>query len=452
MTRIFRRPRVGFVAALVICAGMMRPVQAETPTPGRLEIGFEERVRTERWNNIIDHDAAKEDARTQDRFRSRLWVTWTPSEGLRIVAGVANENKKITHPDVAVNGREVFVETLYADWRIAPRWSMKVGRQNLMRGEGFVLFDGSALDGSRSAYFNALDLAWSPGRSTLEFIAISDPGKDRYLPRINEASSPAEVQRLNEWDEQALGLYFTGREWSATTLEAYGFLKTETHDSRPVTNPQFQPDRRVWTLGSRVVRGLGWGWTAMGEFAWQWGSQRALPGTQEAARDIAAWGGYARLRKAFEAPGKPVLSLGYIGLSGDDPRTRRIEGWDPLFSRWPKWSELYIYSQVPERGVAYATNTGMWEVEARLAPTRQLELRATWYRMTAFQAPGGAGPLFGMGTRRGDLWEFRGDLALDEHWKADVVYERLSPGTFYTGSTPGAYFRFEVTYATAVRL
>jgi hypothetical protein len=321
-----------------------------------------------------------------------------------------------------------------------------------MRGEGFVLFDGSALDGSRSAYFNAVDLAWSPGKSTVEFLAISDPGKDRYLPRLNEAASPAEVQRLNEWDEQALGVYFTGREWEGTTLEAYGFLKTETHDSRPVTNPQFQPDRRVWTLGGRVVRDLGRGWTAMAEAAGQWGSQEPLPGTTGGDRPIAAWGGYARFRKAFDTAWRPTLSLGYIGLSGDDPRTRKLEGWDPLFSRWPRWSELYIYSQVPERGVAYATNTGMWEAEARLAPLKHLDLRATWYRMAAFQAPVAAGPLFGTGTRRGDLWEFRGDLTLDDHWKGHVVYERLSPGDAYAGGAPGSYLRFEITYATAVRL
>ncbi len=438
-------------AALLLtlaCAAL----RAQAPAPGTLAVGFEERIRSERWNDIIDHDAAREDARTQVRFRSRLWADWTVSEDLRIVAGVANENKKITHPDVAANGREVFVETLYADWRLAPRWTLKVGRQNLMRGEGFVLFDGSALDGSRSAYFNAVDLAWSPGKSTLEFLAISDPGKDRYLPRLNEAASPAEVQRLNEWDERALGIYFTGREWEGATLEAYGFLKTETGDSRPVTNPQFQPDRRVWTLGGRGVRDLGRGWTIMAEAAGQWGSQEPVPGTSEADRSIAAWGGYARVRKAFEAPWKPTASLGYIGLSGDDPRTRKVEGWDPLFSRWPRWSELYIYSQVPERGVAYATNLGMWEAEARLAPMKHLDLRATWYRMAAFQSLGTAGPLFGSGTRRGDLWEFRGDVTVNAHWKGHVVYERLSPGDAYTGRAPGSYLRFEVTYATAVRL
>ena len=445
------RWKVG-LAALAMGVGGALPLVAQVPGPGRLELGFEERVRQERWNDIIDHNAAAEDARTQDRFRSRLWLDWTPAADLRIVAGIANENRKIVHPDVATNGREVFVETLYADWRIAPRWSLRVGRQNLMRGEGFVLFDGSALDGSRSAYFNAAALTWSPGKSTLEFLAMSDPGKDQYLPRLNEPANPAEVPRLNEWDEQALGLYFTGREWAGTTLEAYAFLKTETHDVRPVTNPQFQPDRRLWTLGSRVVRDLGRGWTATGEFAGQWGEQAAVPGTAEPPRPITAWGGYARLRKAFEAPGKPALSLGYVGLSGDDPHTRRLEGWDPLFSRWPRWSELYIYAQIPERGVAYATNTGMWEAEARLTPTKGLGLRATWYRMNALQAPAAPGPLFGAGTRRGDLWELRGDVVVDDHWKGNVVYERLSPGSFYSGTAPGAYFRIEVTYAAKVRL
>jgi hypothetical protein len=445
-------PLIRRAPAVLLLAFAAAALRAQAPAPGDLTVGFEERVRSERWNDIIDHDATREDARNQYRFRSRLWADWRASEDLRIVAGVANENRKITHPDVAANGREVFVETLYADWRPAPRWALKVGRQNLMRGEGFVLFDGSALDGSRSAYFNAVDLAWSSGKSTVEFLAISDPGKDRYLPRLNEAASPAEVQRLNEWDERALGIYATMREWEGATLEAYGFLKTEIHDSRPVSNPQFQPDRRLWTLGGRVVRDLGRGWTAMAEAAGQWGSQEPLPGTSGGDRPIAAWGGYARCRKAFAAPGNPTLSLGYTGLSGDDPRTRRIEGWDPLFSRWPKWSELYIYSQVPERGVAYATNTGMWEAEARLTPAKHLDLRATWYRMAAFRAPGGSGPLFGTGTHRGDLWEFRGDLSLDAHWKGHVVYERLSPGGFYAGSAPGSYLRFEVTYATAVRL
>ena len=447
MTPLIRRAPAALLLPLAPMA-----LQAQAPAPGAFTVGFEERVRTERWNDIIDHDSAREDARTQLRFRSRLWADWAPSADLRIVAGVANENKKILRPDVAANGREVFVETLYADWRLGPAWSLKAGRQNLMRGEGFVLFDGSALDGSRSAYFNALDLAWSPGKSTVEFLAISDPGKDRYLPRINEAASAAEIQRLNEWDEQALGLYATLREWDGTTLEAYGFLKTERRDSRPATNPQFQPDRLVRTVGGRLARDLGRGWTLTAEGAWQWGFQRPLPGDAGGDRPIAAWGGYGRLRKAFEAPGKPTLFLGWIGLSGDDPRTRRIEGWDPLFSRWPKWSELYIYSQVPERGVAYATNLGMWEAEARLAPMKHLDLRATWYRLAALQAPAAAGPLFGTGTRRGDLWEFRGDLALDAHWKGHVVYERLSPGDAYTGGAPGSYLRVEITYATAVRL
>ena len=44
----------------------------------------------------------------------------------------------------------------------------------------------------------------------------------------------------------------------------------------------------------------------------------------------------------------------YVGLSGNDPsRPNVIGNWDPLFSRWPQWSELAIYSQVPENGVAY---------------------------------------------------------------------------------------------------
>ena len=338
------------------------------PAPAKptFELGFEERVRIEDWDDIVDHSSATNDSRTQYRFRSRLWASWKPSARIEAVAGIINENRKITEPDMAYHGREVVFETFYLDSRLGKGWAVRAGRQNLMRGEGFVLFDGSPLDGSRTAYFNALAVSRTFGKSKLELLAISNPRTDQYLPRFNEAEKPSEQQRLVEWDERAVGAYLTYAELPRTGLEGYVFYKTETDDYRAPSHPQFQPDRRLGAVGGRVVQSLGRGFSLIGEAAYEVGRQDAPPGSSDDSRDLRAWGGYVRLKKELGGKARPTFSLAYIGMSGDDPGTNTIEGWDPLFSRWPRWSELFIYSLTPETGVAYWTNTGMWEAEVRL--------------------------------------------------------------------------------------
>lgn len=419
---------------------------AQVPPKPAFEIGFEERVRSESWDDIIDHSRAAADARTQIRFRSRLWASYRPSDRLGFVAGLNNENRTITRPDMSVHGREVIVETLYLDARPGRHWTMRAGRQNLMRGEGFILFDGTPLDGSRTAYFNALVATREFGKGKLELLAISNPRSDQYLPRFAEAASPAERQRLVEWDERAVGAYFTFSERSGAKVESYVLYKTETGDVRPVQHPQFQPDRSLGVAGGRAVLAGGRGLSLTGEGAVQLGRQDAAPGGNGSSRPIRAWGGYVRVGKELQGNARPAISLAYIGLSGDDPGTRAIEGWDPVFSRWPRWSELYIYSLVPENGVAYWTNTGMWEAEVRLTPAKPLSLRATYYHMTAFRSWSGRGAPFGTGTTRGDLYQLRADLTVNASWKGHVLYEHFVPGSFYSGRDDGYFLRFEVIY------
>lgn len=410
-----------------------------------LEFGFQERVRSESWENVVDHRAASPDFRTQYRFRTRLWAVVPLGSNLSFSAGLVNENRKLARPDQAYNGREVIFETLHVDWRLGPAWSLRVGRQALMRGDGFVLMDGGALDGSRTGYVNALDLTFAKGPFKLEFLAISDPFKDRFLPRLNESADPKERQLLNERDEAALGVYATWKR-GGRDFQAYAFHKTERNDVRAVADPLFVPDRRVETLGARLQEDLGQGLGATGEFAVQSGRQGGRPGTPEPASTIRAWGGQAKLTRTFEHPFRPELNVGWVGLSGDDPATPAREGWDPLFSRWPKWSELYVYSLIPEAGVATWSNLRLWEVTLQARPMAKLSLRASAFWMRAEQPVTGHGPLFASGLGRGRILELRADLKLSEQWQGHVLYERLDPGTLYTGSDAGRFFRVEAIY------
>jgi hypothetical protein len=421
------------VFLLAACAAA---AAGETPPDGNtVEPGFEERVRSENWDNLKDFSDASADTQHQLRLRTRVWGRFDFGPKVELMLMLNDESKKVFTPDTRFHWDETIVENLYLDVHRGGTWSARVGRQNLMRGDGFVLFDGNALDGSRTAYFNALDVTRSLGKkSKLELIAISDPSHDTYLPVFNDRN-----KALTEWDERAVGAYYTGKDIPRTGIEAYCFHKTETDDFRPGTNPARQPDRRVETLGGRVEREIGKGWSAAGELAVQWGSQD--PGVP-----VRAWGGTATIRKKFDVPAKPSVSLAWIGLSGDDPTTGKIEGWDPLFSRWPKWSELYIYTLAGEKGVAYWTNLGMWQLEALASPWKPLSLRATYYKMGAFHPFPGNANIYGTGRNRGDLYELRADVAAGSHFKGHVLYEHLAPGDFYAGSDPARFFRAEVTY------
>jgi hypothetical protein len=430
---------VAVSAALAASLGAMPPRAADAPSNDapaskRVELGVEERVRSENWDNIRDFSESRDDTTHQWRFRTRLWSRFSFGSRAEVSLVVNNETRKVTEPDTKFRWDEVIVESLSLDWKLSPRFSAKLGRQDLMRGEGFVLMDGGPLDGSRTAYFNALDVTGRFGKTAVELIGISDPRQDEYLPVLNDRD-----RLLVEWDEKAVGAYVTDKTFKGTTIEGYLFRKTESGDKRPTSNAQYQPDRTLGTLGGRLARDLGKGFSVAAEAAYERGSQ-------DPDVPIRAWGGYAIFRYTIDDPARPTFALGWIGMSGDDPKTSTIEGWDPLFSRWPKWSELYIYSQLSEKGIAYWTNLGMWMAEMRIAPVKPLAMRFTWYGLSAMHPFHGDPAVYGSGKDRGDLIEVRGDVTLPAGFKGHVLYERLAPGSYYVGTDTAWFFRVEATY------
>jgi hypothetical protein len=100
--------------------------------------------------------------------------------------------------------------------------------------------------------------------------------------------------------------------------------------------------------------------------------------------------------------------------------------------------------------VAYASNLGMGEAELRLRPSDPLELRATWYRMKAMEAPLPGGT-FGQGRNRGEILELRADYRFSPQFKGHVLYEHLAPGSFYAGQAAGHFLRFEISYLFKTR-
>ena len=405
--------------------------------PRAAEFGFEQRVRNENWNNIFDYSDRTDDQRNQIRYRTRLWTNLPLTPKITLAAGLNQETCQVIVPRQPYRFDEVIFETAYLDIRdlFLKGLSLRVGRQNLIRGEGALIFEGTAWDGSRTIYSNAAVLSYARQNVKVDWIGVLNPARERFLPRIHDRR-----RMLTEWTDQALGTYVTWKLNRNADVESYYFYKKEVNDTRARSNPQFQPDRHVSTAGGRLVQRLANGWTATSEAAGQWGATHAH-------EDIRAWYAFSHVKKEAAAKTKPYLLGGYWGFSGDNPRTPgRIEGWDPLFARWPKWSELYIYSQVKEKGAAYWTNTSLWQAEMGFQPWKPVRWRFTYYRMGAYHPFAGDPKIFAGGTSRGNMWQTRLDFTVDKHWNGHVLYEALAPGDFYRVGSLTYFLRFELIY------
>lgn len=419
-----------------------KPVEKKAPakTPS-VEIGFQQRSRFESLDNSADYRADLDDQKDYFRYRNRVWAKINVNPHITFHVGLANEFRNYTHPDNMVfNTDETFFEAANVEFKDLglKGLSLKVGRQDIVKGEGFLIQEGTPGEGSRSFYFNAADLSYTTGKNTFETIWILDPHKDRMLPIIHDKN-----KNIIDWDEKAIVCYYTGKNViKDTDLDAYYIYKVESNCVLATTNPLYQPERRIHTAGGRYSRKLPEGFSVTTEFAYQWGKQH--PST-----DISAWGGYAYIKKAFNHPWKPVLKLGYVGMSGDDPLTKNSnEAWDPLFSRYPKYSELYIFSYTKEKALAYYQNTGIIQAEVVFQPHKAVNARFTYQNLRSYQpVPGAASVYTGRGRCRGNDYQVRVDGNLGKGLTAAVVYEYLKPGDVYKGDDRGSFLRFELMYS-----
>ncbi len=278
----------------------------------KIEIGFEQRVRNENWNNILDWNANTDDQRNQIRWRTRLWTTIPVSNRVTVSAGLLQETNQIVVPRGPWRFDEVAFERAYIDVKdlFVKGLSLRVGRQDITRGEGTMFFEATPWDGSRSIYSNAAVLGYSRGKTKVELMGILNPSRDRFLPQFHD-----QRRLLVEWDEQALGAYVTHAPSKKTDVETYWFLKKEIRDTRPAANPQFRPDRHLQYAGALARRRFAEGWSVVGEAAIQRGADHA-------ARKITGWAANGMARKTWTGTrAAPYITAGYWVFSGDDPGT-----------------------------------------------------------------------------------------------------------------------------------
>jgi hypothetical protein len=405
----------------------------ETQAASAWRIGFSERFRYVTWDNVETLDREAEAGQAVLSFRTRLSLNWMPSGRLDIGFRLANEIRQVLVPSGGkFQLNEVFIDNLYIRWRIGGerRFDLTLGRQDMLWGRGLLVAEGTPLDETRSVYFNALRLDIPLGRGqTLTGFLCYQPEKDEILPVLNSLD-----RRLVEQPETGLGLDYS---WArgeqkgevsliykrATAGSGWPELSLLTFDGRGAISPlaglSLEGEAAV-QLGSRGGSGLA-AWGLDIESRWQVG--RALPLIRQ-------------------------VTGGLVFLSGDDPQSGRWEGWVPLFSRWPAWSESYIFTLAAENNGRLAEWTNFASVFARLdfELTRRLGLGLAFHRLLAPQAYSGTwAAAAGNGRVRGNLWIIRLGFVFSEHLAGHLLYEGFGPGSYYTGGADGySFLRLEL--------
>jgi len=396
-----------FLSAIALVApGVFLP--ADASSTGTRPFGYQLRIREVYVDNAVDLEDDNDDRNHFFRIRSALWGRCDVGEGFRIYARLTHEFRRYLHPEVDFEPDEAIFENLYVRWTNAAGLpvDLTLGRQNVILGEGFLVMDGGPLDGSRTFYQNGLRATWRAASETIDAVAISNPRKDEYLPVINDQD-----RNLVESDEVVLGAYVSSRRWGGTELAPYYFYKRE--DPRPAAPKRLD----LHTIGLRGARRISRSLKLVAEYALQHGQR---------TDDVRAHGGYAYLQIPADPEGH-ALTLGVVYLSGE--RDRPLGAWNPLLSRWPKWSELYIYTLARESGVALWQNLA----SAFLRVDRRLGERADGsIRVYALDAPERRVP--GAEGFRG--WNLQAEVRFRLHpaVSGHLLAEMFLPGEFYPGT------------------
>lgn len=433
--------RIACLAVVVsACLGPLLRAEEAAPSkaPSPFKLSFVERIRQESSDNVTSLNDASPDSSAYVRFRTSVGLQWSASPRVELALRLGNENRYYlapkTDPRIKKNFdvHEVFFDQLYLRWKkpAGLPLTLTLGRQDIQLGEGFIIFDGGPLDGSRSAYFNAVRLDYAAGaKTTLTAFYLDQPRTDKLLPVLNDQG-----QGMVEQEEEGFGLYAAGP-LRKLAWDAYLFRKS-------IRRAGALPGSGFWNAGGRLQAPFGARLSLTTEAALQAGTYGAV--------DRLGYGGYFHLdcKTQSALPWPSVLTLGGICLSGDDPATAgRYEAWDPAFSRWPKWSDSLIYLAARESRPADWSNFTSLYGTLNFALRDNLRLLLTLHRLGAARRSPATAFLSGAGRNRGSLFMARVNFDVSRNVSGHLLWESLRPGDYYfRGAQAYAWVRFELIF------
>lgn len=410
--------------------------------------GGDERIRQEYMDNVpVSRDppgVTRGGLNDYFRFRTRLWGQVNAGDSVALKLRLANEWRDYRVPKNTVwdYPDETIVDNLYLDLKdLGGIFDLRVGRQDLMYGNGRVILEGTPKDGSRTIYMDAVKLTLkSIPKTTVDFLGIYTEPENQLAMSSEDRDLTGQLSGFNDITESGGGVYVKNNSSEVLPFEAYYLFKQESDwDSGPSTNLVHHDTLNLNTFGFRLMPKFSEAVVGNLEAAYQFGEQ----GDRDVTGSMVDASLKSRLGKTWD----PWVGAGYYFLSGDDPDTRDIEGWNPLWARWPQYSELYIYAWDTD-GAARWSNLSMPYLEFSMYPFPRYKLSLFAGLMMADQNDGP-----GDGTERGWLYVWKNEFKVAENLfrdkdnlKMHLWLEVLEPGDYYKVDNTSIFARWELFY------
>lgn len=422
--------------------------------------GADERIRQEFINNPFFSDADPPGHEWNfGRYRTRVWGKVLPAEPLEFNLRLSWEWRYWEMPDSKDNNQWNDVVFDQVNLKLKKPadlpLTVTIGRQEIILGDGWLVLEGTPLDGSTTIYFDAarftLDL--KQVNTTLDTIFIYQFGDpDHGIPPIDSKS-----MHQIEQDETGLILYATNKSIERTEISPY-FMYKHSNDAPYLSGgkkgaPRDNGDNGdLYTLGARATHDFNDNIKGRLEGAYQWGS-RQNPAMFPTSEDVSAWGFNSQLAYHFNDSWKNVLKVQAEHLSGDDPDSATIEQFNPLWGRWPQWSEYYVYTYATETRIAEVTNFWRlgcgWDAKPFGKMSTSLMYHAVWADQNTRE---GAAGFSDNGKFRGHLFTGLIRYKFNRFLAAHVLGEYFLTGDYYDDNDGlggrnddnGVYARFEL--------
>ncbi len=309
-----------------------------------------------------------------------------------------------------------------------------IGRQDIIKGGGWLILDGTPIDDSRTIHFDAARFQFElPDKKTLDLMYIYQTPNSKWLPRI----AAQHGFLMTEQVEQGAVAWYTDRNNPLGFLaqaDAY-FIYKQCEAVTPVG-----VDADLYTFGVSGMKHLDAHWTVSGEIAGQFGRKNG--------DRVCAMATNNRLTYSCNDANKTRFHLDYEYLSGDKrPGDGVNNGFDPLWGRWARVSEVYAYTVATEAGhpgeMSNFHRVGLlWDSVCN----EKINVCGGYQLLFAPQPI--TGPGSGSGNFRGQLYQARMNYKINEHVSGHLMAEYFIPGSAYdsTRTDPAIMLRYELMF------
>ncbi|MCX6902699.1 MAG: alginate export family protein, partial [Verrucomicrobia bacterium] len=187
-------------------------------------------------------------------------------------------------------------------------------------------------------------------------------------------------------------------------------------------------------------------WTVEGAYQFGHKEYPGMAAPLNTSREISAYGFNSMLTYQFKDSLNDQFRFSFEFLSGSEPGSTKDNNFDILWGRYPRWSELYVYTASADN-----KRPGQYQDLIRFGPgwsfdpVKNLNFIAEYAALFAPESSM-VNPTFGTGNFRGHYAWATMTYKFCDHLKGHLWAEFLFPGSFYAQKNMASFLRAELHF------